>query len=177
MSKAEKNTVASGDAEELVPRNGVTSIVWTCFGQVICKECNKVVSSPQSNTTNLFNHLKKHHKPKYEECMKAKANVNSQNPCPCPAPTQTTITATLHWAVPYPSTSQRRAEITDAITFYLAKRVRSIQWAMKASEKWLKHWTRNTRSPLAIISLKWRCLRSSLKPKNVDRLLFLAKNL
>jgi len=46
MSKAEKNTVASGDGEELVPRNGATSMVWTCFGfrasdvkqqQVICK--------------------------------------------------------------------------------------------------------------------------------------------
>ena len=129
MSKAEKNTVASGDREELVPRNGATSIVWTWFGfrasdvkqEVICKECNKVVSAPQSNTTNLFNHLKKHHKPKYEECMKAKANVNSQNPRPCPAPTQTTITATLHQAEPYPSTSQRHAEITDAMSFYLAK--------------------------------------------------------
>ena len=53
--------------------------------------------------------------------MKAKADVNSQNPRPCPAPTQTTITATLHRAEPHPSTSQRRAEITDAISFYLAK--------------------------------------------------------
>ena len=53
--------------------------------------------------------------------MKAKANVNSQNPRRCPAPTQTTITATLHRAVAYPSTSQRHAEITDAISFYLAK--------------------------------------------------------
>ena len=51
--------------------------------------------------------------------MKAKAN--SQNPRPCLAPTQTTITATLHQAIPYPSTSQRHAEITDAISFYLAK--------------------------------------------------------
>ena len=132
MSKAEKNTVASGDREELVPQNGATSIVWTCFGfrasdvkqeQVICKECNKLVSAPQINTTYLFNHLKKHHKPKYEECMKAKANFNSQNSRPCPAPTQTTITATLHRAVPYPSTSQIHAEITDAISFYLAKDV------------------------------------------------------
>ena len=63
MLKAEKNPVASGDREELVPRNGATSIVWTCFGfrasdvkqeQVICEEGNKVVSAPQSNTTNLF---------------------------------------------------------------------------------------------------------------------------
>ena len=53
--------------------------------------------------------------------MKAKANVNSQNHRLCPAPTQTTITETVHRAVPYPSTSQRHAEITDAISFCLAK--------------------------------------------------------
>ena len=52
--------------------------------------------------------------------MKVKANVNSQNPRPCPAPTQTTITATLHRAEPYPSTSQRHAEKTDTISFYLS---------------------------------------------------------
>ena len=116
-SYREKNTVASGDREELVLQNGATSIVWTCFGfrasdvkqeQVICKECNKVVSAPQSNATNLFNHLKKHHKPKYEECMKAKANVNSQNPRPCPAPTQITITATLQYPIhPPPKDTQK----------------------------------------------------------------------
>ncbi|KAI2655656.1 E3 SUMO-protein ligase ZBED1 [Labeo rohita] len=53
--------------------------------------------------------------------MKAKANAGPPNPRPCPAPAQTSITATLHRATPYPSTSQRHSEITDAITFYLAK--------------------------------------------------------
>ena len=53
--------------------------------------------------------------------MKAKANAGPQNPRQCSAPAQATITATLHRATPYPSTSQRHAEITDAITFYLAK--------------------------------------------------------
>ena len=53
--------------------------------------------------------------------MKAKANAGPQNSCPCPLPTQTTITATLHGATTYPSTSQRHDEITDVITFYLAK--------------------------------------------------------
>ncbi|KAK0140110.1 Zinc finger BED domain-containing protein 1 [Merluccius polli] len=121
---------ASGGEEQLVPRKGSTSIVWGFFGfaesdadqkAVLCKECRRVVSAPQGNTTNLFNHLKKHHKPKYDECMKAKANAGPQNPRQCSAPAQATITATLHRATPYPSTSQRHAEITDAITFYLAK--------------------------------------------------------
>ncbi|XP_036940317.1 E3 SUMO-protein ligase ZBED1-like [Acanthopagrus latus] len=120
----------TGDEEPLVPREAAKSTVWSFFGfrasdidqkDVICKECHRVVSAPKGNTTNLFNHLKTHHKQKYDECMKAKANAGPPNPRQCPAPTQTTITATLHRATPYPSTSQRHAEITDAITFYLAK--------------------------------------------------------
>ena len=67
---------ASGGEEQVVPRKGSTSIVWGFFGfaesdadqkAVLCKECRRVVSAPQGNTTNLFNHLKKHHKPKYDE--------------------------------------------------------------------------------------------------------------
>ena len=104
--------------------------MWRFFGfrasdvdqsEVVIKECHRVVSAPQGNTSNLFNHLKKHHKPKYDDCMKAKANAGPLNPRPCPAPTQTTIIATLHQATPYPSSSQRHAEITDAITFIWPK--------------------------------------------------------
>lgn len=124
--------MSGAEGEELVPRKGSSSVVWKFFGfrasdvnqeQIICKQCVRVVSAPQSNTTNLFNHLKNHHKPQYDECIKAKANVTSLNPRPCPTSTQTTITATLHSATAYPSTSQRHTEITDAIAFRLAKDV------------------------------------------------------
>ncbi len=130
MSRAEGDVTATFGGEELVPRRGSSSVVWMCFGfrasdveqkEIICKECHRVVSAPQGNTTNLFNHLKKHHKHKYDQCMKGKANGTSQNPSPCPAPTQATITATLHRATLYPSTFQRHADITDAIAFYLPK--------------------------------------------------------
>ena len=89
--------------------------------QIICTECIRVVSAPHSNTSNLFNHLKNHHKPQYDECIKARANVTSLNLRPCPTSTQKTITATLHSTTAYPSTSQRHTEITDAIAFHLAK--------------------------------------------------------
>lgn len=35
------------------------------------------MSVPQSNTINLFNHLKAHHKLLYDECMKAKQNATA----------------------------------------------------------------------------------------------------
>ena len=103
--------MSGAEGEELVPRKG----------QIICTECVRVVSAPHSNKTNLFNHLKNHHKPQYDECIKAKANVTSLNLRPCPTSTQKTITATLHSATAYPSTSQRHTEIPDAIAFHLAK--------------------------------------------------------
>ena len=73
MSGAEDSgaSAPTGDEDPLVSPKGATSPVWTLFGfragdvdqkDVICKERHRVVS--QSNTTNLFNHLKKHHKPK-----------------------------------------------------------------------------------------------------------------
>lgn len=44
----------------------------------------------KGNTTNSFDHLKKHHKFKYDVYMKAKAKANSGqlNPCLCPSQTR-----------------------------------------------------------------------------------------
>jgi len=42
MSKSEKNPVASGDREELVPRNGATSIVWTSDSGQVTLNKNKL---------------------------------------------------------------------------------------------------------------------------------------
>ncbi|XP_077467105.1 E3 SUMO-protein ligase ZBED1 [Stigmatopora argus] len=117
--------------EELLPRRRSSSVIWAHFGfrasdtqqeEVICKECGRVVQAPQGNTTNLFNHLKTHHKNKHEECIKARATLASQNPY---QPTQPKIAGTqpLHrdTTTQYSSSTQRHAEITDAIAFYLAK--------------------------------------------------------
>lgn len=59
--------------------------------QSISKECLRPVSAPQSNTTNLINHLKKYNNMHYDECIKAEkinvAYVTSLNPHSCPAST------------------------------------------------------------------------------------------
>lgn len=138
------SNVAEGAAEGLVPRIGSSSIVWKHFGfqasdtkqeQVICKECHKVVLAPQSNTTNLFNHLKKHHKVQYDECMRAKKCVAKTNH-PTTS-TQTSIEASLFSASPYPSTSQRHSEITNAVAFHLAKDMCSINTVTNEGFKFL----------------------------------------
>lgn len=56
----------------------LTKKVWTNgTNDPMWKECCRVVSAPQSNTTNLLNHLKKHHKLHYDECTKAKKRHKS----------------------------------------------------------------------------------------------------
>ncbi|XP_057694544.1 E3 SUMO-protein ligase ZBED1-like [Corythoichthys intestinalis] len=128
----ESNATKNGfehHGEELLPRRRSSSVIWAHFGfrasdtqqeVVICKECGRVVPAPQGNTTNLFNHLRTHHKNKHEECIRARATLASQNPY---QPTQPKIPATqsLHRESQYSSTAQRHAEITDAIAYYLAK--------------------------------------------------------
>lgn len=54
------------DQTKIIHSSLLSSVVWKSFGfrreQIIHKECMRLVSVPQNNTTNLFNHLKKHHK-------------------------------------------------------------------------------------------------------------------
>ncbi|KAI5085553.1 zinc finger BED domain-containing protein 1-like, partial [Silurus meridionalis] len=93
---------------------------------VICKQCFGIVAAPQGNTTNLYNHLRRHHKIQYELAMKDKGatpkNTSRQT-------TQTSITQTLHGASPYPSSSQRHKDITNAIAYHLAKDMAPINTA------------------------------------------------
>ena len=82
---------------------------------VICKACFAIVAAPQSNTTNLYQHLKRHHKVQSDEAVQGKKSSESH------PTTQTSITDTLHNATPYPRYSSRSKEITDAIAYHLAK--------------------------------------------------------
>ncbi|KAI5107252.1 zinc finger BED domain-containing protein 1-like [Silurus meridionalis] len=115
------------DAATLVTKKGAHCTVWNFFGfkpdddaqrVVICKQCFGIVAAPQGNTTNLYNHLRRRHKIQYELAMKDKGatpkNTSRQT-------TQTSITPTLHGASPYPSSSQRHKDITNAIAYHLAK--------------------------------------------------------
>ena len=111
---------------ELVPKKGSHSVVWKYFGfkqnnegqsKGICKACFAIVAAPQSNTTNLYQHLNRHHKVQYDEAVQGKKKSESRPTLT----TQTSITDTLHKATPYPHNSSRSKEVTDAIAYHLAK--------------------------------------------------------
>ncbi|XP_077306275.1 E3 SUMO-protein ligase ZBED1-like [Lithobates pipiens] len=110
-----------------VPKRGAYSQVWAYFGfkpdddtqqTIYCKQCLAVVCAPKGNTTNLFNHLKPNHIQEYETVGK-KNTAQSQSTCKHTK--QTSIKGTFFNATPYPTNSLRCKEITEAITFHLAK--------------------------------------------------------
>ncbi|XP_057181274.1 E3 SUMO-protein ligase ZBED1-like [Triplophysa rosa] len=117
------------EGRSLVPQKGSYSAVWNFFGfdecdvdqvRVLCKLCSCSFKTSQGNTTNLVNHLKSHHRVQYQEFQRLKtqhaSTLNTQ-----PSTTQTTIKGTLFNAIPYSPCSQRHKEITEAITYHLAK--------------------------------------------------------
>lgn len=108
---------------QFVPKRGSHSLVWQYFGfkpdddnqcDVHCTICSARVAAKQGNTTNLFSHLKRHHKVQYETVQ----NKTPENECP---KKQTSITETIRNATPYPPSSSRQKEITAAIAYHLAK--------------------------------------------------------
>ncbi len=68
----------------------------------------------------FVNHLKRNHRHQYEMVRKNKAAQSQSRPT-CSQTKQTSIQATLFNATPYPTTSPKHKEITDAIAFHLAK--------------------------------------------------------
>ncbi len=73
-------------ADKKKGRTGTSSVVWKHFGfelsdveqkKIVCKLCRTIVSAPQGNTTNLFNHLKINHKVVYDEVIKEQKTQKS----------------------------------------------------------------------------------------------------
>ncbi|XP_073708964.1 E3 SUMO-protein ligase ZBED1-like [Garra rufa] len=174
MSQSVENSGGDGESEnvtKLVQKKGAHSTVWNFFGfkpeddaqtVIICKQCFGIVAAPQGNTTNLYNHLKRHHKIQYELAMKDKGATTQST---SRQTTQTSITQTLYGASPYPSSSQRHKEITNAIAYHLAKDMAPINTVqnegfkamMKTLDKRYCLPSRNYFSSVALPDLYTRC--------------------
>ncbi|XP_076866871.1 E3 SUMO-protein ligase ZBED1-like [Brachyhypopomus gauderio] len=108
------------EREDLIAKRKSTSDIWNYFGyrkddvdqkQCLCRQCLAVVATTRGNTTNLFDHLKRHHKALHDQC-KARSGCY---------PKQKTVLDAFASVTPYERGSKRQREITDAITFHLAK--------------------------------------------------------
>ena len=92
LNEMEGNSEVSGSNIDLVPKKGTKSEVWRHFGlchcqrdgaivdidKPVCRLCSLKVSAKQSNTTNLFVHLKNKHPDVYIEVKKLSAKKESR---------------------------------------------------------------------------------------------------
>lgn len=88
---------------------------------VHCKQCFAIVADPQGKPTNLYNYVKHHQKPQYDEAVKAKKTEK-----PSRTTKQTSITGTLYSVSPYLSSSHRHKAITEVITYHLTNDMANI---------------------------------------------------
>lgn len=129
----------------LEKKGNTTSIVWTWFGygkndqeqaKPVCKICRRLVPARTGNTTNLFNHLRRHHPCNYTESVTLRAQAGTTpHAQPSKATTspvsiasrsgsakQQSIQSCFTAIAPYEKQSKRSKNITSAITYCIAKR-------------------------------------------------------
>ncbi|KAE8575740.1 hypothetical protein XENTR_v10003928 [Xenopus tropicalis] len=124
------------EEEQLVPKTGAVSVVWKYFGFkksdveqtiIICKCCRAKVVAAGGNTSNLLHHLRHKHLLKYQECMKLRSESSSTSAgsdrvgTATQNATQTSLKDAFAKGTAYDKKSKRWNDITNAITFHLAK--------------------------------------------------------
>ncbi len=87
--------------------------------QVLCKTCLGKVATSRGNTSNLIQHLKKHHKAMYDSFMAKKPSTSVSSK---PNTTrQGSLTEMFESVTPYERTSKQHMEITQKVTECIAK--------------------------------------------------------
>ena len=88
VTTAQEGYQPTQDEEELVPRKGWTSVVWTWFRfrksdanrkRYLYKLCCTTVIAGGGNTSNLFHHLKMKHAKEYYQCQKMRGTSIGRN--------------------------------------------------------------------------------------------------
>ncbi len=91
--------------------------------QLFCKACTDKFRTSDGNTTNLFHHLKRQHPKQYAESQTVRrpATLQPTEATGNARPKQTTLTLAFDKSTLYVKTSKPWKEVTEAVTFYLAK--------------------------------------------------------
>lgn len=143
-SQQTETAMQAASQEVLLPKRGGTSVIWLHFGfkssdteqkTVMCKLCQKTVSAPDANTTNLFYHLKKVHEKEYRriEEMRRKESCETARASGEKKYSQPKIKESFIKSTPYEKTSQRHKEITCAILHYICKGMTPVYAVEKGS--------------------------------------------
>ncbi|XP_041093515.1 E3 SUMO-protein ligase ZBED1-like [Polyodon spathula] len=118
----------SKEKEDLIPKKCSSSAVWAFFGfkstdvkqtTILCKKCWNVVPAKGGNTSNLFHHLRHRHPVEYRKCIEKRS---SDKPGKHAAiENLTSVSESVSNVAPYEPDSKRWKQITDAVTYHLAK--------------------------------------------------------
>lgn len=130
MAEGTSSVTGEEAGEHLVNKKGGTSAVWTYFGfakndveqkSAKCKICRRAVARSRGNTTNLYQHLKNHHRQQYDACTKSVDVDEDEATTSHGKSKQPSIKTAFASVTPYEKSSRRHSEITTAITRYIAK--------------------------------------------------------
>ena len=129
------STMETEPREELVPKRGNrNSVVWFWFRlkkidtdqkTVICKTCLQKVVSSDSNTSNLFYHLKTRHDEQHRDSVKMRETTSKTQTKK--KTQQTSLTESFTKGIPYDKQSRRHCEITDAISTFICQDIYTVE--------------------------------------------------
>lgn len=134
--------------DNFVDKRGGTSVIWNWFGfdkkdseqrTVMCKVCKVAVKTTGANTTNLFYHLKHKHRVEYEQCVEKRRAAEASKSTFQPRFTQPKIQHAFAYGSPYDKKSKRWKELTDALSYYLAKDMMPLYSVEKEGFNYLLH--------------------------------------
>ena len=126
--------MAEGNSN-IVSKPGTKSVVWEYFGVwskngkvidngiAVCRSCRRNVVAKHGNTSNLLSHLRTNHCKLYSEVTEAmKRGKGSQKQIRAEKePTQASLEQVREIADSYEKTGKRWKELTESVTYFLAK--------------------------------------------------------
>ena len=123
---------------ELARKSGTKSVIWDYFGlevgadgkpvddgSALCRSCRKRVIAKHGNTSNLLAHLRTNHPTLHTQAKaamegKGKQPARKATPAP-PTSSQQTLQESITVRVAYERKSAKWKELTDAVTYFIAK--------------------------------------------------------
>ena len=146
-SDSESQSTNQGQAEEIVEKKTQrSSAFWRYFGYLasdkrqsnpVCKLCRKQVPTKTDNTTNLSDHLKQCHPSEHAELQTETRTNVPLTTRRLAQPQQQTVVAAFASAMAYDKKTKRHNDITNTITYFVAKDMLPISTVEKLGFKQL----------------------------------------
>ena len=132
---------------DLVKKPGTKSLVWDYFGvkvdtngkpidntRAVCRSCRQTVLAKSGNTSNLMAHLRVNHSRIHSELQNAMKRKATASATPSSS-SQCTLSESLERCQRYDRKGKKWIELTEAVTYYIAKDAVPIRTVEKSGFK------------------------------------------